>query len=185
MAEKFIEDLEMNMDKCVESYKKEISTIRTGRASPAMLDLVKVDYYGFPTPLIELAQITIPEPRQMVIKPYDPSSLKDIARAITNSTLGLVPNDDGTCIRLNIPALSEERRKEFVKDVKTKGENSKVAMRNIRRDAMDQLKKMEKDSLITEDDLKKYSDDVQKLLDKEIAKVDQEIATKEKLIMEI
>lgn len=182
MAEKFIEDLEMSMDKCVESYKKEIGTIRTGRASPAMLDLVKVDYYGFPTPLIELAQVTIPEPRQMVIKPYDPSSLKDIARAITNSTLGLVPNDDGTCIRLNIPALSEERRKEFVKLLGKMSENARVAIRNVRRNANEMIKK---DKAMSEDRQRNLESDVQKSTDKFIKMVDEAQKAKEKEIMTI
>lgn len=185
MPETILLTSEEKMEKTIEVFKNELALIRTGRANPAVLNGVKVSYYGTLTPLNQIASLSVPEATQLVIKPYDKNSLKDIEKAIQAADLNLTPLNDGVVIRINFPALNEQRRKEFVKDVKTKGENSKVAMRNIRRDAMDQLKKMEKDSLITEDDLKKYSDDVQKLLDKEIAKVDQEIATKEKLIMEI
>lgn len=185
MPETILLTSEERMEKTIEVFKNELALIRTGRANPAVLNGVKVSYYGTLTPLNQIASLSVPEATQLVIKPYDKNSLKDIEKAIQAADLNLTPLNDGVVIRINFPALNEQRRKEFVKDVKTKGENSKVAMRNIRRDAMDQLKKMEKESIITEDDLKKYSDDVQKLLDKEIAKVDQEIATKEKQIMEI
>lgn len=182
MAEKFIEDLELSMQRCVDSYLKEISTIRTGRASSAMLDLIKVEYYGFPTPLIELAQVTIPEPRQIMIKPYDPSSLKDIAKAIKDSSLGLVPNDDGSCIRLNIPALSEERRKEFVKLLGKYSEGARVAIRNVRRNANDMIKK---DKGLSEDRARNLENDVQKSTDKFIKKVDEAQKAKEKELLTI
>lgn len=185
MPETIILTCEERMEKTLEVFKNDIALIRTGRANPQVLNGVKVNYYGAPTPLNQIASISVPEATQLMIKPYDKSSLKDIEKAILAADLNLTPLNDGVVIRINFPALTEQRRKEFVKEVKTKAENSKVAMRNIRRDAIEQLKKLEKDSLITEDELKKYSDDVQKSLDKEIAKIDSEAASKEKQIMEI
>ena len=185
MPETIILTSEERMEKTLEVYKSDIALIRTGRANPQILNPVKVNYYGMPTPLNQMSTISVPEATQLMIKPYDKNSLKDIEKAILAADLNLTPLNDGAVIRINFPALTEQRRKEFVKEVKTKAENSKVAMRNIRRDAIEQLKKLEKDSLITEDELKKYSDDVQKLLDKEINKIDQEALNKEKQIMEI
>ena len=185
MPETIILTSEERMEKTLEVYKSDIALIRTGRANPQILSPVKVNYYGMPTPLNQMSTISVPEATQLMIKPYDKNSLKDIEKAILAADLNLTPLNDGVVIRINFPALTEQRRKEFVKEVKTKAENSKVAMRNIRRDAIEQLKKLEKDSLITEDELKKYSDDVQKLLDKEINKIDQEASNKEKQIMEI
>lgn len=185
MPETIILTSEERMEKTLEVYKNDIALIRTGRANPQILSPVKVNYYGMPTPLNQMSTISVPEATQLMIKPYDKNSLKDIEKAILAADLNLTPLNDGVVIRINFPALTEQRRKEFVKEVKTKAENSKVAMRNIRRDAIEQLKKLEKDSLITEDELKKYSDDVQKLLDKEINKIDQEASNKEKQIMEI
>ena len=185
MPETIILTCEERMEKTLEVFKNDIALIRTGRANPQVLNVVKVNYYGVDTPLNQIASISVPEATQLMIKPYDKNSLKDIEKAILAADLNLTPLNDGTVIRINFPALTEQRRKEFVKEVKTKAENSKVAMRNIRRDAIEQLKKLEKDSLITEDDLKKYSDDVQKALDKEIAKIDSEASAKEKQIMDI
>lgn len=185
MPETIILTSEERMEKTLEVFKNDIALIRTGRANPQVLNTVKVNYYGMPTPLNQMSSISVPEATQLMIKPYDKNSLKDIEKAILAADLNLTPLNDGVVIRINFPALTEQRRKEFVKEVKTKAENSKVAMRNIRRDAIDQLKKLEKDSLITEDELKNYSDDVQKLLDKEIAKIDLEATNKEKQIMEI
>lgn len=185
MPETIILTSEERMEKTLEVYKSDIALIRTGRANPQILSPVKVNYYGMPTPLNQMSTISVPEATQLMIKPYDKNSLKDIEKAILAADLNLTPLNDGVVIRINFPALTEQRRKEFVKEVKTKAENSKVAMRNIRRDAIEQLKKLEKDSLITEDELKKYSDDVQKLLDKEISKIDLEASNKEKQIMEI
>ncbi len=185
MPETIILTSEERMEKTLEVFKNDIALIRTGRANPQVLNTVKVNYYGMPTPLNQMSSISVPEATQLMIKPYDKNSLKDIEKAILAADLNLTPLNDGVVIRINFPALTEQRRKEFVKEVKTKAESSKVAMRNIRRDAIDQLKKLEKDSLITEDELKNYSDDVQKLLDKEIAKIDLEATNKEKQIMEI
>ena len=185
MPETIILTSEERMEKTLEVFKNDIALIRTGRANPQVLNTVKVNYYGMPTPLNQMSSISVPEATQLMIKPYDKNSLKDIEKAILAADLNLTPLNDGVVIRINFPALTEQRRKEFVKEVKTKAESSKVAMRNIRRDAIDQLKKLEKDSLITEDELKNYSDDVQKLLDKEIAKIDLEAQNKEKQIMEI
>lgn len=182
MADKFIEDLELSMQKAVDSFNKELLTIRTGRANSSMLDLVKVEYYGFMTPLNELAQVTIPEPRTLMIKPFDPESLKAIAKAITDSNLGLVPNDDGTVIRLNIPALSEERRKEFVKLLGKIAENARVAVRNIRRNANESIKKNKE---MSEDTQRRLEQDVQKSTDKFIKIVDDAQKAKEKEIMTI
>ncbi len=185
MPETIILTSEERMEKTLEVFKSDIALIRTGRANPQVLNPVKVNYYGVATPLNQMSSISVPEATQLMIKPYDKSTLKDIEKAILAADLNLTPLNDGVVIRINFPALTEQRRKEFVKEVKTKAENSKVAMRNIRRDAIEQLKKLEKDSLITEDELKNYSDDVQKLLDKEIAKIDAEAQNKEKQIMEI
>ncbi len=185
MPETIILTSEERMEKTLEVFKSDIALIRTGRANPQVLNHVKVNYYGVATPLNQMSSISVPEATQLMIKPYDKSTLKDIEKAILAADLNLTPLNDGVVIRINFPALTEQRRKEFVKEVKTKAENSKVAMRNIRRDAIEQLKKLEKDSLITEDELKNYSDDVQKILDKEIAKIDAEAQNKEKQIMEI
>jgi len=182
MADKFIEDLELSMQKCIEAFNKELQTIRTGRANASMLDLVKVEYYGFLTPLNELAQVQIPEPRCLVIKPFDPESLKAIAKAITDSNLGLVPNDDGSVIRLNIPALSEDRRKEFVKLLGKVSENAKVSIRNIRRNANENIKK---DKAMGEDVQRRLEQDVQKSTDKFIKIIDDATKAKEKEIMTI
>ena len=148
MPEKFIEDLELSMQKCVDSYLREIATIRTGRASAAMLDLIKADYYGFPTPLNQLCAITIPEPRQLLLKVYDNTAVAAIQKAIINSNLGLAPVVDGMSIRLTIPALSEDRRKEFVKMLGKTSEGARVAVRNVRRNANEAIKK---DKAMSED----------------------------------
>ena len=182
MAEKFIEDLEMSMQKCVDSYLREISTIRTGRASAGMLDLIKADYYGFPTPLNQLCSITIPEPRQLLLKVYDTSAIGAIQKAITNSNLGLVPVVDGATIRLTIPALSEERRKEFVKLLGKTSEGARVAVRNVRRNANEAIKK---DKAMSEDRQRSLENDVQKSTDKFIKMIDDAQKVKEKELMTI
>ena len=176
---------EEKMEKTVESLKKDLTLIRTGRANPAILNNVCVDYYGVPTPINQMSSISVPEAQQLVIKPYDKSTLKNIEKAIQTADLNLTPLNDGVVIRINFPALTEQRRKELAKDVKTSGENAKVAIRNIRRDLNDQLKKMEKNKEISEDDLKNYNDEVQKSTDKWIEKVDSVCKDKEKQIMEI
>ncbi len=176
---------EEKMEKTLESLKKEFTNIRTGRANPQILNGLTVDYYGVPTPINQMSSISVPEAQLLAIKPYDKGTLKDIEKAILSSNLGLTPLNDGTVIRINFPALTEQRRKELAKQVKSTSENSKVAIRNIRRDVNDQLKKLQKDSQISEDELKEYENEVQKMTDKWIEKIDQAAKEKEKLIMEI
>ena len=182
MANPFVESLKTHMQKSVDSFQHEISVIRTGRASSSMLDLIKVEYYGFPTPLNEIAQITIPEPRQIMIKPYERESLSLIEKAIRESTLGLAPNNDGIVIRLNIPALSQERRKEYCKLCGKLSEAAKVSIRNIRRNANETLKR---DKTMPEDQRRRVEQDVQKATDEFIKKIDQLASAKEKEIMTI
>lgn len=176
---------EDRMNKTIDAYKKEIALIRTGRANPTVLNNINVLYYGAMTPLNQIAQISVPEAQLLVIKPFDKYSLKDIEKAIQIADLNLVPQSDGTLIRINFPALTEQRRKELVKETKTAAEVNKVAIRNIRRDLIEQLKKLEKDAKISEDELKKRSEDVQKLTDKYIEKIDLLCKEKEESIMEI
>lgn len=178
----FVTNLKNHMQKSVDSFQHEISVIRTGRASSSMLDLIKVEYYGFPTPLNEIAQIMIPEPRQIMIKPYEREALSLIEKAIRDSNLGLAPNNDGTVIRLNIPALSEERRKEYCKLCGKLSEAAKVSIRNIRRNANETLKR---DKTMPEDQRRRVEQDVQKATDEFIKKIDQLAAAKEKEIMTI
>lgn len=185
MPETILLTSEEKMERTIEVLKNELSLIRTGRANPAVLNGVCVSYYGVDTPLNQISSISVPEAQTLMIKPYDKGILKDIEKAIQLADLNLTPQNDGTVIRINFPPLTEARRKEFVKDVKTLGENAKVAIRNIRRDANDQLKKLEKDSLITEDELKQFNEKVQKVTDKEIEKVEVALKDKEKQIMEI
>ena len=185
MTDKVINDAEDRMKKTLEALKKEYGTLRAGRAAPSLLDKVMVDYYGSATPVNQIANVTVPEPRMIMIKPYDKGSLKDIEKAIQKSDLGLTPNSDGVSIRLAIPQPTQERRKELVKVVGKKSEESKVAMRNIRRDANEAIKKLEKGKEITEDDRKEAQDKIQKLLDKYIKLVDGAKATKEKEVMEV
>ena len=160
-------------------------TIRAGRANPHILDKITVDYYGTPTPLQQVGNISVPEARMIVIQPWEASILKDIEKALLMSDLGLTPTNDGKMIRLVFPELTEERRKELVKDVKKKGENAKVAVRNIRRDAMDAIKKKGKEDGISEDEIKEYQDDVQKSTDKYVAKIDAAVEEKSKEILTV
>ena len=185
MTSDVINSSEDKLKKSLDALKKDYGTLRAGRATPSLLDKVMVDYYGTPTPVNQMANVTIPEPRIIMIKPYDKGSLKDIEKAIQKSDLGLNPNSDGIAIRLTIPQPTQERRKELVKVVNKKAEEAKVAMRNIRRDANEAIKKLEKDKKITEDDRKDAQDKVQKLLDKYIKLVDSTKATKEKEVMEV
>jgi len=177
--------LEEKMKKSVSILKEELNTVRAGRANPALLDKILVDYYGSPTPLRNIANISVPDPRSLLISPFDPKSINNIEKAINMANLGINPSNDGKVIRLVIPAVTEERRKELIKVVKKFGEDAKVAIRNERRDANDELKKQEKAGELTEDDLKKALDDVQKKTDKAIKEIDQIIAEKEKEIMEV
>lgn len=177
--------LEEKMRKSISFLKEELNTVRAGRANPALLDKIQVDYYGSPTPLKNISNISVPDPRTLMISPFDPKSIHDIEKAINVANLGINPSNDGKVIRLVIPAVTEERRKELIKVVKKYGEDKKVAVRNERRDANDELKKQEKSGELTEDDLKKALDDVQKKTDKAIKDIDQIIADKEKEIMEV
>lgn len=173
------------MEKAISAYTRELAAIRAGRASASLLDRISVMYYGAPTPLNQMAGISVPEPRLLVIQPYDKSTLGDIEKAILKSDIGITPTNDGSLIRLAIPALTEERRKELVKVVKKESEDAKVAIRNIRRDANDEFKKLEKNGDITEDELHRNGDEIQKLTDAYIVKVEEIAKEKEQEIMEI
>lgn len=177
--------LEEKMRKSISVLKEELNTVRAGRANPALLDKIMVDYYGSPTPLKNISNISVPDPRSLLISPFDPKSVHDIEKAINVANLGINPSNDGKVIRLVIPAVTEERRKELIKVVRKYGEDAKVAIRNERRDANEELKKQEKAGELTEDDLRKSLDDVQKKTDKTIKDIDQIIADKEKEIMEV
>ncbi|MBO5237541.1 MAG: ribosome recycling factor [Lachnospiraceae bacterium] len=180
-----LKQYEEKMDKSLDSLLNEFSSIRAGRANPHVLDKIRVDYYGQPTPLQQVANISVPEPRTLMIQPWEASLIKEIEKAIMCSDLGITPNNDGKAIRLNFPELTEDRRKEMAKDVKKKGENSKVAIRNIRRDANDVFKKQNKASEISDDELKDLEDKVQKLTDKFIDKIDKAVDEKTKEIMTV
>ena len=185
MTEDVLKDLRDRIEKTVDDLRKELSRIRTGRANTAMLEGVRVNYYGTPTPLSGVASVNVPEPRLITIKPWDKSVLRDIEKAIAEANLGFNPMNDGEMIRLPIPPLTEERRKDIAKQVKAKGEEHKVAVRNIRRDANEMLKELQKDKQITEDDLKRATEKVQKETDGGIAKVDEVVAKKEKDVLEV
>ncbi|OIU72198.1 ribosome recycling factor [Rossellomorea aquimaris] len=185
MPNTIIANAKERMTKAIQTFSRELASIRAGRANASLLDKITVDYYGAPTPVNQLAGISIPEARMLVIQPYDKSSLGDIEKAILKSDLGITPTSDGNILRIVVPALTEERRKELVKLVKKEAEDAKVAIRNIRRDANDDLKKKEKNGDITEDDLRGYSDDVQKATDESIAKIDGIAKDKEKEILEV
>lgn len=178
-------DAEERMEKSVDSVRLNLVTIRTGRANPSMLDRVKVDYYGVETPLNQMATIAVPSAQQLSVTPYDKSSLSAIERAITESDLGMTPNSDGTMIRLNIPQLTEDRRKELLKQCKAMGEEGKVAVRNIRRDGVEAIKKLEKNGDIGKDEMADGTDAMQKLTDKVIKTIDDIVAAKEKEVMTV
>lgn len=184
MKEVFVSH-EDRMKKSIEALKREYASLRAGRATPALLDKIMVDYYNAPTPLNQVANISVPEPRMILIQPWEKTMLHEIEKAIMKSDLGLNPNSDGTAIRLSIPQLTQDRRAELVKSVNKKSEETKIAERNIRRDANDVIKKMEKAKEVTEDEAKKAQDDMQKLVDKYIKEVDSIRAVKEKEIMEV
>lgn len=185
MPKQVIANTKDRMTKAIGAFTRELAGIRAGRANASMLDRITVDYYGAPTPINQLAGVSVPEARMLVIQPYDKSVLGDIEKAILKSDIGITPSNDGSIIRLAIPQLTEERRKELVKVVKKESEEAKVAIRNIRRDANDDLKKLEKNGEITEDDQRGYSDDIQKLTDEYITKIDQLTKDKEKEILEV
>jgi ribosome recycling factor len=185
MPKTVITNTKERMTKAIQAFSRELASVRAGRANASLLDRISVDYYGAPTPVNQLAGISVPEARLLVIQPYDKSILGEIEKAILKSDLGLNPSNDGSIIRIAIPQLTEERRKDLVKLVKKENEEAKVAIRNIRRDANDDLKKLEKNGEITEDDQRGYSDDIQKLTDDHILKIDQLTKDKEKEILEV
>lgn len=176
---------EEKMQKALDALRKEYSTLRAGRATTSLLDKINVDYYGSPTPVNQVANISVPEPRMIIIQPWEKNMLGVIEKAILKSDLGLTPNSDGAVIRLNIPQLTQERRTELVKVVHKKSEDARVAVRNLRRDANEAVKKVEKDKTISEDEAKKGQEDMQKLTDKYIKEIDKIMAAKEKEIMEV
>lgn len=179
------QDTKSRMKKSIDALNDDFNSIRTGRASTALFDKIRIDYYGQPTPITQVATVSIPEARLVVIQPWDKSVLGEIEKAIQKSELSLNPNNDGKVIRINIPPLTEERRKEYVKMAKNMAEKARVAIRNIRRDANEELKKQEKKSDITEDDLKRSMDDIQKMTDDFIKEIDTILGEKEKEIMEV
>lgn len=185
MSDKVFETLEAKIDKTVAKLKEDLLTVRAGRANAALLDKVMVKYYEVPTPLKQLANISVPDPRTLAISPFDTSIIKDIEHGINEANIGITPSNDGKVIRLTIPQLTEERRKELTKTVKALGEEAKVALRNLRRSANDELKKEEKNGDITEDELKEGLDKVQKDTDKGVKMIDEVVAAKDKEIMEI
>lgn len=176
---------EEKMEKAIGQMKREFSAVRTGRANPAILDRVVVDYYGAPTPIRQMAQVSVSEGTTLVITPFDKSILKDVEKAVIKAELGVAPNNDGVCIRLNFPPLTEERRKETAKEVKKFGEDAKVAIRNVRRDMVDSLKKIEKEENLPEDAVKDNQDKIQKLTDKYVGMIDSQVAEKEKEVMTV
>lgn len=177
--------IEERMEKSINVFAENLAAVRAGRANPAILNKVKVDYYGVETPISQVAGISVPEARLIVIQPWDASILKEIERAILASDIGINPNNDGKVIRLSFPELNEERRKELVKDIKKMAEEAKVAIRSVRRDGIDEFKKRQKDALITEDDLRTAEEDIQKITDKKIEEIDNITANKEKEIMSV
>lgn len=185
MADEIFEDAERRMQKAVEIFKQDLAAVRTGRASASLVDRIQVDYYGVPTPVNQVAQISVPEARQIVIQPYERRLLVDIEKAIQRSDLGINPNNDGQVIRLNVPPLNEERRREMVKIVHKKLDEHKVAVRNIRRDAHDKLRDREKKKEISEDELKRSVERLQKLTDRYIETMDKVGKAKELEILEV
>ncbi len=178
-------NIEEKMKKTIEVLETNYSEIRAGRANPAILNKVKIDYYGVPTPISQVAGISVPEARLIVIQPWDASVLKEIEKAILTSDIGINPNNDGKVIRLSFPELNEERRKEIVKDVKKLAEEAKVAIRNARRDGIDEYKALQKESAISEDELRSAEDDIQKLTDKYVEEIDKVATNKEKEVMSV
>ena len=173
------------MKKTIDVLQENLGTVRAGRANPAILNKINVEYYGVPTPLTQVASVSVPEARMIVIQPWDANILKDIEKEISKSDIGIMPNNDGKVIRLTFPELTEERRKEIVKTVKKMGEDSKVAIRTIRRDAIDFAKNLKKNNEISEDELKGEEDNVQKITDKFVEEIDKIVAQKEKEIMQV
>ena len=185
MSNQVLTQAKERMEKSISAFSRELASIRAGRANASLLDRITVDYYGAPTPINQIAGISIPEARLLVLSPYDKSVLGDIEKAIMKSDIGITPTNDGSVIRLMIPALTEERRKELVKQVKAEAENAKIAVRNVRRDANDDAKKLEKNGEITEDALRGLNDDIQKVTDEYIAKIDKIAKEKEEEVLSV
>ena len=184
MSQEVMRNTQTNMDNAINAFTRELGTIRAGRANATLLDGIQVSYYGANTPLNQLAQISVPEARMIVITPYDKNILGDIEKAINKSDLGITPSNDGTIIRLVVPQLTEERRRDIAKQVGEEAENAKVAVRNVRRASIDELRKLEKNGELSEDELRRFETDVQKLTDDSVKKVDAIAAEKEKEIIE-
>ena len=185
MIRDVINDAKVHMQKAVEATKREFGSVRTGRATPALLERVTVDYYGVATPVTQVASVTVPEPRLLVVQPWDRNLVKEVERAILKSELGLTPSTDGTVIRLPIPTLTEERRRELVKVVRKHAEEGRVAIRNIRRDHKDKVEQLEKSGKVSEDDSRRGVEEMQKLTDRYIKEIDTLLSAKESEIMEI
>lgn len=185
MTQQVLNQAQEKMTKSINAFSRELASIRAGVANASLLDRITVDYYGSPTPINQMAGISVPEARLLVIRPYDKSILGEIEKAIMRSDIGITPTNDGNVIRLAVPALTEERRKELVKQVKKESEEAKVAVRNVRRDANDDLKKLEKNGEITEDELRGFNDDIQKLTDNSIVKIEELVKEKEKEILTV
>ncbi|MDD2853444.1 MAG: ribosome recycling factor [Desulfuromonadaceae bacterium] len=185
MAKNVLDDMKTHMEKSLGVLKNEFQKIRTGRASTGILDAVTIEYYGNTSPLSQVATLAVPEARTITITPWEAKMIGPIEKAILNANIGLTPSNDGKAIRLNLPPLTEERRKEIVKGLKKKAEEDKIALRNIRRDAIDKLKKLEKDKTLTEDELKKYEKDVQEITKAFEMKMDEAVAHKEKEVLEV
>lgn len=185
MPNQVISNTKEKMGKAVQVYSRELASIRAGRANASLLDKISVDYYGVPTPINQMATISVPEARLLVIQPYDKNTLGDMEKAILKSDLGITPTNDGSVLRITIPQLTEERRKELVKQVRKEAEDAKVVIRNIRRDGNEELKKLEKNGDISEDDLRGYSEEIQKLTDEHIKKVDEITKEKEEEVMSV
>lgn len=185
MLKDVFKEAERKMNAVIDATKREFATIRTGRATPSLLDRISVEYYGTETPLNQLANISVPEPRMLMVQPWDKSAVKAIEKAILASDLGLTPNSDGNVIRIAIPPLTEERRKELVKIVRKEAEEKRVAVRNVRRDANEEVKALEKSGEISEDESRRAQDDIQELTNKYISKIDELLAAKETEILEV
>lgn len=180
-----LNDAEGKMQQAVQAARRELASIRTGRANPALLDRITVDYYGTPTPLNQMASVSVPEARLLVIQPWDKSVIKEIEKAILASELGLTPNSDGTVIRIQIPQLTEERRRDLARVARKEAEEKRIAVRNVRRDANEELKRLEKEGVISEDDCRRAQTDVQELTDQYVKEIDELLAAKEKEILEV
>jgi len=185
MIQEIVQEAEEKMLRTIDILKKDLASLRAGRATPALLDKIQADYYGVLTPVNQMANISVPEPRLLVIQPWDKSTIPAIEKAILKSDLGLNPSNDGNVIRIAIPQLTEERRKELVKVVKKKAEDARVAVRNVRRDTNDMVKQLEKEHEISEDDSKRGLDEVQKVTDKFVKRIDEILDLKEKEILEV